>query len=179
MTIAHARHPREAFELLNYAFLVNQGPFALRYERGKAVLDIEEPLTDNVASLSWDTIRPGKDVAFVSFGSILNDLETSLETETLSMELVNAKFIKPLDTKKIHELIERNQPIILYEEASLQGGFCSSILEYLVANQLPTHKIHIMGIPEQFVQHGTKQELLRELNLDVTSIIQTAKDLLK
>ncbi len=177
--IAHPRNPQEAFELLNYAYKVNEGPFVLRYERGSAPFDVNAPITDKVASLNWETINEGEDAVFVSFGSILEKLKKQATEENLSVKIVNAKMIKPLDSKMIKEIIDLNKPVILYEESCKLGGFASSIIEFLVENNLPTNNVSIMAIEDEYVNHGTKDEILLELNLDVMSIIKKTKELIK
>lgn len=178
MTIAHPRTPQEAFELLNYAFQVNEGPFVLRYERGSVLFDESLPISPTIAEPVWDIVHEGNSVVFLSFGSMLNTMMEYAKTHKLDVKIVNAKFIKPLDTNMIDELIKLDIPIIIYEESTLLGGFGSSVLEYLVTHNQPTNNIHLMGIPEQYIAHGSKDELLRELNLDLASIIQKVQDLL-
>lgn len=171
MTITHPRTPEEAYELLNYAFSSTRpkGPFVIRYERGKVTFDMNQPITKTIGDLSWKILRDGTKAIFVSFGSILDNV---LDIAKEDLMVVNATSIKPLDTEMIKQLIAKDIPIVIYEESSLQGGFGSSILEYLVQHQLPTHNVHLMGLPDSYIAHGTKQELLKEYNLDVTSIIE-------
>jgi 1-deoxy-D-xylulose-5-phosphate synthase len=176
MTIAHPRTPEEAFELLNYAFKVNTGPFVLRYERGGVPFDTQGSITSKIATCKWDVLQQGNDAVFVSFGSILDSVMAQAKEENLSLQIVNAKFIKPLDTTMIDTLIQLDKPIIIYEESALLGGFGSSVIEYLVQSKQDTKNIHLMGIPDQYVQHGSKEELLVELKLDVNSIISTVKE---
>lgn len=178
MKIAHPRNPEEAFELLNYAFKGQTNPFVIRYERGDVPLDLTQPITTKLATLSWDIIQEGTDVVFVSFGSILDKVIEKSKVNKLNIKVVNAKFIKPLDTKMIERIVALNKPIILYEESSKRGGFSSSILEYMVDNNLSTNNVHIMAIEDEYVSHGTKQEILNELKLDVDSIIHKVKELI-
>lgn len=177
LKIAQARTPEEAFELLNYAFMNNTGPFVLRYERGSHKFDKTMPITRNIATLCWDVVHQGTDVVFVSFGSILDNVVEEVKTQGLSVHVINAKFIKPLDETMLQTIIDMDKPIILYEESTLLGGFGSSVLEYLVMHQMPTNNVHLMGIKEEYVAHGSKDELLRELKLDVASIIQKVREL--
>lgn len=171
MTITHPRTPEEAYELLNYAFSKDRpdGPFVIRYERGKVPFDPTKPVTTRVSDLSWSVVKEGSKAVFVSFGSILDKVIAASNDDLM---VVNAKSIKPLDTAIIGQLIAKDIPIIVYEESSLQGGFGSSILEYLVQQGMPTTQIHLMGLPDSYVAHGTKRQLLEEYNLDVTSIIE-------
>ena len=173
LTIAHPHTPEEAFGLLNYAFTAQDGPFVLRYERGRVPFDPDAPIPTDIATPGWDILREGTDAVFVSFGSILEGVIAELDRSNRSVAVVNAKFIKPLDTVRIDELIARDVPIILYEESAALGGFASSVLEYLVAAGHPTNRITTMGIPDRYVSHGRKSELLAELKLDVASIIET------
>ncbi len=178
MTIAHPRNPEEAYELLNYAFKGQDGPFVLRYERGSFKHDSNQPITNKMASVNWDVINEGNDAVFISYGSILDQVVEEVNNDNLNVKVVNAKFIKPLDYSLINELISLNKPIIIYEESCKRGGFGSSILEYLVDNKLDTKNITLMGIEDHYVNHGEKIELLRELNLDVVSIISKIKELI-
>ena len=178
MMICHPHNPEEAFELLNYGFKVNKGPFVIRYERGSFPLDLEAAITNKIAEVKWDIIHEGNNIIFVSYGSILKPLIKAIKEDEISMKVVNAKFIKPLDNNLINDIISLNKPIIIYEESSLLGGFGSSVLEYCVLNNLPTQNIHLMGIKDDYVNHGKKEEILVELNLDVASIIKKSKELL-
>jgi 1-deoxy-D-xylulose-5-phosphate synthase len=178
MTIAHPRNPEEAFELLNYAYKGQNGPFVLRYERGSVPFDITKPITQKQATLNWDILQEGTDVVFIGFGSILDQVVDETTKSQLSVKVVNAKFIKPLDHKLIRDVIALDKPIILYEESCKLGGFSSSVLEYLVDQKLSTSNITVMGIEDHYVNHGEKIELLRELNLDVVSIISKIKELI-
>jgi 1-deoxy-D-xylulose-5-phosphate synthase len=177
MTIAHPHTPTEAFELLNYAFSnQNNGPFALRYERGSFDFNKEEPITTKIATLTWNIEREGSGATIVAFGSILTELLNEPQTEELDLQIINAKIIKPLDEKMIRTIISRKKPIIIYEESQLLGGFGSSVLEFLHCNKLPSENVHLMGLPDEFIQHGTKQEILKKYNLDVMSIIKRVKE---
>lgn len=178
MTIGHPRNPKEAFKMLNYAFKQNKGPFVIRYERGNSECDFSSPITNDIGTLDWEVIHEGNKAVFISFGSILNEIIEAYENEKLNVKVIDAKYIKPIDTKMIDEVIALNVPIILYEESTKKGGFGSSVLEYLVENNKPTDNITLMGIEDKFVQHGSKDEILKELNLDLASIISKTKSLI-
>jgi 1-deoxy-D-xylulose-5-phosphate synthase len=74
MKIAHPRNQEEAYQILNYAFKENKGPIAVRYERGSTAFNDELIKTSKIATTSWDVLQEGKDVSFVSFGSILDQV---------------------------------------------------------------------------------------------------------
>ncbi len=179
MTITHPRNKEEAYELLNYGFKKNTGPFVIRYERGTVELDKSKPITSKIASLKWESIHEGNDLVFISFGSVLDEFKEQVIKENLSVKIINAKTIKPLDTEMIQKVVSLDIPVIIYEESALLGGFGSSVLEHISLNNLPSNHIHLMGIGDEYVNHGSKKEILAELNLDVDSIIKKTKELLK
>ena len=179
MTIAHPRNPEEAFKLLNYAFKVNTGPFAIRYERGNEYYNFSEGITDETFEKpSWEIINEGKKAVFLSFGSMLEKVKTKVIKEKLDVCIVDAKFIKPLDKDIIKYISNLDVPIIIYEESSLLGGFGSAVLEHLVINKMDTSKITLMGIKDEYIEQGSKDLILKELNLDLTSIIKKIKEVI-
>lgn len=178
MVIGHPRNAENAFKMLHYAFKVNKKPFAIRYERGIVKYDFNQGIsTDSYTKPSWEIINKGTGAIFVGFGSILDKLHAKTIEDQMNLTIVDAMFIKPLDTSMIDQLIALDKPIILYEESSLLGGFGSSVLEYLVSTKQDTKNITLMGIKDSYVEQGTKEELLKELNLDVASIIKTVNNI--
>lgn len=175
MKIVHPRNAEEAFKLLNYAFKKNDGPICIRYERGSVEYDFSKGITNEISDLSWETLESGSNGTFIAFGSILDKVRTGLKE--LKIEVIDAKSIKPLDTETIQRVINKNKDLFIYEESQLLGGFGSSVLEYMASENLQ-NKVTLFGIKDQYVEQGTKEELLKELGLDKESIIQTIKNTL-
>ncbi len=179
MTIAHPRNPEEAFKLLNYAFKVNKGPFAIRYERGNEFYNFNEGITNETFDKpSWEIINKGKKAVFLSFGSMLEQVKEEVNKQELDVCIVDAKFIKPLDKDIIKYISNLDVPIVIYEESSLLGGFGSAVLEHLVINKMDTSKITLMGIKDEYIEQGVKHLVLKELNLDLDSIIKKIKEVI-
>ncbi len=177
--IAHPRNPEEAFKILNYAFKVNTGPFFLRYERGNQYYDFNKGISsDTIQKPKWEILHQGNKAVFIAFGTILEQVKKEVIRLNLDIEVIDAMFIKPLDEEILKSVVAKNVPIVIYEESTLLGGFGSSILEYFTINNYDTLKIHLMGISDQFVEQGSKEEILKELNLDLVSIIKTIENLL-
>ncbi len=177
--IAHPRNPIEAFKILNYAFKVNTGPFAIRYEKGNIFYDFSKGIPSSIYQLpKWEIMKDGEKAVFIAFGSILEQVKEEVTKLNLDVCIVDGKFIKPLDEEVLKYVSEKNVPIIIYEESTKQGGFGSAILEYFVNNKLNITNITLMGIEDQFVNQGTKEEILKELNLDLASIIKTIEKLI-
>ena len=76
------------------------------------------------------------------------------------------------DEKVLKHVADKKIPIVIYEESAKSGGFGSSVLEYYVSNNIDISNISLMGIEDVFVEQGTKEEILKELKLDVVSIIE-------
>ncbi|PAF21269.1 hypothetical protein CHH61_22865, partial [Shouchella clausii] len=81
-------------------------------------------------------------------------------------------FIKPIDVKMLHELFAANMPILTIEEAVLQGGFGSAILEYAHEHGFHHSEIDRMGIPDTFIEHGSVNELLEEIGMTVDDVVE-------
>jgi 1-deoxy-D-xylulose-5-phosphate synthase len=98
-----------------------------------------------------------------------------LEKEDYSVKVVNARFIKPLDENMLSSLLGEKMPILTIEEAVLQGGFGSSVLEYAHDQGFYGAIIDRMGIPDYFIEHGSVDELLEEIGLTTETAIKKIK----
>ena len=177
--IAHPRNAEEAYKILNYAFKINKSPFVIRYERGKTEYDFNNGITNSIYQFpEWEIMREGKSVVFISFGSMLEKVYEEVERLKLDVCIVDAKFIKPLDNEILKKVSLKDVPIVIYEESSLLGGFGSAVIEHFVINKMDTTKITLMGIKDEYIQQGTKEEILKELNLDLVSIIDVIQKIM-
>ncbi len=150
------------------------GPFAYRYPRGNGVgLPIDgaiEPLEVGKGEL----LRKGNDALIIAVGVMVNEaLEAArlLADQGLSIAVVDARFIKPLDTELLLEQAAKVPLVVTAEENALQGGFGSAVLELLAEAGLAVKTLHI-GIPDQFVEQGTQAELRRQLGIDAEGIVE-------
>ena len=179
ITIAHPRNALEAFKILNYAFKVNTGPFVIRYERGNTFYDFSNGIPSGIYQLpKWEIMRDGDKAVFIAFGSILEQVEKEVERLNLDVCVIDAKFIKPLDKDILKIVAAKNVPTIIYEESVKHGGLGSAVLEHFVTEKMNISNITLMGIEDQFVDQGRKEEVLKELNLDLASIIGTIQKLI-
>jgi len=157
--IAHPRNAAEAYKILNYAFKVNRSPFVIRYERGKTEYDFSNGIiTDTYQQPKWEIINDGNKAIFISFGSMLERVVDEVNRLNLDVCVVDAKFIKPLDSEILATIANKNIPIIIYEESSLLGGFGSAVLEHFVNNKMDTSKITLMGIKDIFYNKEQKKK---------------------
>lgn len=174
----------EGQHMVKTAIEYNDGPIALRYPRGNG---LGVPLDETLHTIpigTWEVLRPGADAAILTFGtSIPMAMKAAalLAEKGLDVRVINARFIKPLDTRMLDDLFELDMPIMTVEEAVLAGGFGSAVIEY-ANDQSYLASIKRMGIPDHFIEHGEVDELLAEigmtakqLTLDVESLIKEKK----
>jgi 1-deoxy-D-xylulose-5-phosphate synthase len=96
----------------------------------------------------------------------------TLEKKGISVKVVNARFIKPLDKRMMTALLAKNIPLLTIEEAVLQGGFGSSVLEFAHDHGYYHAVIDRIGIPDQFIEHGDVNSLLEEIGLTTQEVVK-------
>ena len=95
--------------------------------------------------------------------------------EGIHFGLINARFVKPLDTETIFKAIENLPLVVTVEEGTLEGGFGSAVLEAANTAGLDTRNIVRKGIPDKFIEHAERGELLQDLGLDVQALVEVAR----
>jgi 1-deoxy-D-xylulose-5-phosphate synthase len=181
MVVSAPKDEQELRDLLFSAvYYYTKGPVAIRYPRGKG---LGIPLTKmNYIPLGQsETLRKGKDIAIIAIGKMVNysfKAAEILSKEGISAEVVNARFVKPIDKEMLDDIANRFNKIITVEDGQKQGGFGSAILEYFAEKDYKQSEIFIHGIPDGFVEHGTQAELLRDLKLDAEGITYKVKEVL-
>ena len=170
MVVMAPKDEAELRDMLYTAVNYRKGPIALRYPRGTGIgVEMRTEFTELPIGKA-ERMREGSDVAVLAIGDMVWPAVEGaklLAEEGISVEVVNARFAKPLDTVMIDELCERFDKIVTIENNVTAGGFGSGVLEY-VATQPYAHKVDILvhGLPaDEFVQHGDADELLAELDL--------------
>ena len=164
---------RDVQEMLKFS-LEHDGPSSIRYPKTSAEL-IARPETPIELGKS-EVIRTGEDGTFVAFGTMLSACLAAadrLGKDGIDMGVINARFLRPLDTDVIFKAIESGF-VITVEESTLNGGFGSAVLEAANTAGLPTQGIRRLGLPDHFVEHGERSELLSNLGLDVAGLMAAA-----
>lgn len=174
MVLMMPKDENEGQHMVNTAIKYNDGPIAMRFPRGNGYgVPMDEALR-TIPIGTWETLREGKDAAILTFGTTIPmalEAANLLQKQGLSIKVINARFIKPLDEKMLKELLETNMPILTIEEAVLQGGFGSAVLEFAHSQKF-TNVIDCMGIPDKFIEHGSVNELLREIGLTKEEVVK-------
>jgi 1-deoxy-D-xylulose-5-phosphate synthase len=174
MTIMMPKDENEGQHMIYSAFEYQCGPVAVRYPRGNVLgvkMDEEFKL---IPFGTWEVLREGKDAVILTFGTtipMVMQAAVQLEKIGIYVQVVNARFIKPFDFEMLQSILNSNRPILTVEEAMLQGGFGSSILEYAHSNGYHNQVIHNMGIPDVFVEQGSVDLLMKDLGLTTQGVI--------
>lgn len=182
MTIMAPKDEGELRHMLKTA-LDFDGPVSVRYPRGSGVgVDISGPV-ESLPIGKAEVLREGRDVCFWAIGSMVQSaLEAAaiLAQQGVSAGVVNMRFAKPLDEELLLEHARRYGRLVTLEEGVLAGGVGSAVLETLNgAGLLEQCRVLTLGIPDEFVPHGDKKLLLRDIQLDVPSIVSRTADLVK
>ncbi|MCV6637102.1 1-deoxy-D-xylulose-5-phosphate synthase [Candidatus Albibeggiatoa sp. nov. NOAA] len=162
----------ECRQMLTTGFMYDGGASAVRYPRGCGLgVEVDEDLTTLPIGKA-EVCRQGQKVALLAFGTLLH---VALEAgETLDATVVNMRFVNPLDTDLIQELVKTHDLLVTIEEGVIAGGAGSGVSEYLhsIANTTPV--LHL-GLPDHFIEHGTQDLLLKQYGLDTQGIIQSVQ----
>lgn len=139
-----------------------EGPAAVRYPRGAG---LGVPLTDSLETLpvgKAEVLQEEGDIAFLAVGTMVEKAKEAaaiLKEEGIEAAVVNMRFIKPLDTERIDEMARTKRLLITAEENVLAGGFGSAVAEYLADHGIEVPLLRF-GIPDRFIEQGTRRELL-------------------
>jgi 1-deoxy-D-xylulose-5-phosphate synthase len=156
------------------AQLDNKGPFMIRYPRGKGILADWKNEMHEIEIGKGEEMRSGTDVAIIGVGPILYTAQKAierLETENsnLKIGLYDLKFLKPMDNELLHKIGKRYSKIYTIEDGTIIGGVGSAVEEWMMDNGYQP-KIVRLGLPDEFIEHGSQAELFGMLELDVEGI---------
>jgi 1-deoxy-D-xylulose-5-phosphate synthase len=170
--------PLNEIELRNIMYSAQLGlenPIAIRYPRGQGVtLDWQVPFS-KLEIGKGQLIKQGSKIAVLSIGSIGNIIINACKSIPNSNEIAHydMRFVKPLDKNLLHTIFQKFTNIITIEDGTILGGFGSAILEFAQENNYKNKHIKRLGIPDQFIEHGTNDQLLKVIALNEESVLKT------
>jgi 1-deoxy-D-xylulose-5-phosphate synthase len=156
------------------------GPAAIRYPRGSGLGVKVDPHPTAIPVGQAEVIQEGDDIAIVAIGSMVNpaaEAAQRLSAMGISATVINARFIKPLDSGTIGRFARRTGIVLTVEEGILSGGFGSAVLEDLMLTLDTPVRVRSMGIPDRFVEHGPQEILREKYDLSARGITKAALDL--
>lgn len=177
--------PRNAIELRNILFTAQKGlehPIAIRYPRGRgSIIDWQQPF-QTIEIGKGDTLKEGGQIAILTVGPIASNASkaiSALENElSAHISHYDLRFVKPLDEKLLHHIFEKHTTLITIEDGMINGGFGSAVSQFASANNYK-NKLNILGISDEFPQHGTVDELQDLAGISSKKIAQHIKKCLE
>lgn len=166
--------------MLDFA-LSHSSPCSIRYPKAKAVTVShgEGAERTSIELGRSEVLRWGRDGTIVACGALLPaclEAAALLDTEGLDFGVVNARFVKPLDEETLFRALRDTPCVVTVEEAALTCGFGSALLEAASAAGIETANLKRLGIPDQFIEHGERGDLLADLGLDAAGIARACRE---
>ena len=170
--------PLNEWDLRNLMYTAYQadGPFVIRYPRGKGEKRDWRNEMQALPIGKGHKLHEGTDIAILSLGPIGNEAAKAIEQveaeQGISVAHYDMVYLKPLDETLLHEVGKRFRRIITIENGVVKGGLGSAVLEFMADNGY-TPQVRRLGIPDQFIEHGSIPELFHLCGLDAVSIANT------
>ncbi len=171
----------ELRNLMYTAQLRNNGPFAIRYPRGRGVMtDWQKPFRE-IEIGKARKINEGSGIVILTIGhvgNLVNEAILRLEAENISVAHYDMRFVKPLDKECLHNIFKKFNSLITIEDGTVVGGFGSAVIEFMCENAYKA-EVKRLGIPDKFIGHGTQKELYKECGFDPDGIYLAVKSMVK
>jgi len=155
------------------------GPVAIRYPRGAGESVPLSASFENLPIGVSKVIRPGNDIAIIAIGPLVHRAIEAAEIlyrqDKLSVEIINARFLKPMDTEMLTRVASRFKLVLTLEDGAVKGGLGSEVVEYFSDHKFSSIEIIRCGIPDSFVEQGERETLLHILGLDTEGIVQQVR----
>ena len=168
MVIMMPKDENELQHMLYTAFQYNDGPVAVRYPRGNGEGVAMDKEFQEIPIGKSEMLQTGENVAIVAFGNMVpTALQAAelLKSEGIQPMVINARFAKPLDHELLFNLAREGYSIVTLEEGCLSGGFGSGVLETLTESGYQHTVVECMGVPDEFIEHGSVEEQREQIGL--------------
>jgi len=170
---------QELRNLMHTGLAHDDGPFMIRYPKISSINFKEDDKADLIPIGEWEVLKKGNDTTILAVGSMVDaSLEVVKKLEKINCEIVNCRFIKPMDEKYLKTILKKFKNVITIEEGVLDGGFGSGVASWLTDKNYKGN-IKRIGLPNNFVVHGNRDLLLKEVGLDVPSIAKSINEFIK
>ena len=180
MIVSAPMNEEELRNLMFTAQLPNKGPFSIRYPRGNGVMvDWKKPMRE-IKIGTGRKVTNGNDIAILTIGhpgNFAQEAIVELAEQGVSVAHYDMRFVKPIDETMLHEVFSKFKKVITVEDGCLMGGFGSAVLEFMV-DQKYTAEIVRLGIPDEYIHHGTQEELWADCGFNKGAIVKTVSKML-
>lgn len=177
LTIMAPKDFKELEEMLEFAIKLNK-PVIIRYPRGGEEDYKFQGSTNSeytkIEEGRAEILKEGKDISIIAIGKMVSramKIAEELEKENINTDVINARFLKPLDIKTIKNSIAKTKKVITIEDGTIINGLATAIKELIIDENLRDIKLECFAYPDKFIQHGSVQELEEIYDLDEKSII--------
>ena len=152
-----------------------KGPAAVRYPRGTGPNSTVEFALESLEIGKAKLVREGKsNIIFLNFGALLDEAE--IVSKEMDMTLIDMRFVKPLDEDMLHKYLNNADMFVSLEDGSISGGAGSAVQEYCGRNNIIIKSL-LFGIPDEFIDHASREEMLDQAGLSATKILDKLKTL--
>ena len=175
--------PMNEAELRNLMFTAQQkdmGPFSIRYPRGKGVMTEWKTTLQKVQVGTGRKLSNGNDIAILTIGHPGNFAQAAideLKPTGASIAHYDMRFVKPIDEVMLHEVFSKFSKVMTIEDGCLMGGFGSAVIEFMADNKYSAEVVRL-GIADEYIHHGTQEELWADCGLDAKAIVKKIKSML-
>jgi 1-deoxy-D-xylulose-5-phosphate synthase len=153
-------------------------PVVIRYPRDFSSQRIGRSSYSPIMIGKAEKLREGKHLAIIAIGSMVNtalSVADILSGEGVESCVVNARFIKPLDEEMLENILNDFKKVITIEEGVLDGGFGGAVLEFAAKGRISGVRVKCLGLPDEFIEHGDRETLLRKYHLTPREIAETIR----
>jgi 1-deoxy-D-xylulose-5-phosphate synthase len=182
MVLMMPKDENELRHMVKTAVDYEEGPIAFRYPRMNA---LGVPLDEELKPIpigTWEMVEEGEDAAIIAVGPMVQlaqEAAARLRAEGIRARVINGRFIKPMDTAMLDALADEGLPLLVVEEAAQAGGLGSAVLEYYAEHAAEMPRIKLMGIPDEFIEHGSIKEQRAEVGLTADNIVERVRTLVR
>ncbi len=172
---------KELEDMLEFAVNYN-GPVLIRYPRGGEGLNKIEKEKQDIELGKAEVLKQGKDISLIAIGKMVDravEVSDILEEKGIDAEIVNVRFLKPIDKDCILNSIEKTGKAVTMEDGILNGGLYTAVLETVNKSNLENIKIIPVGYDDTFITHGSTAELEEKMRTDAKNIAQTIEEKLE
>lgn len=180
MVVSAPMNEQELRNLMYTAQLENKGPFTIRYPRGNGVMTDWKTPFEEIPVGKGRRVSSGESVAILTIGHPGNFAQKAIKTLTksgITPAHYDLRFVKPLDEMLLHEVFSKFDKVITVEDGCLMGGFGSAVLEFMADRGYKAEVVRL-GIPDEFIHHGTQEELWDTCGFDVAAIVASVERIL-
>jgi 1-deoxy-D-xylulose-5-phosphate synthase len=180
MIVSAPMNEEELRNLMYTAQLPNKGPFSIRYPRGNGVMvDWKKPMRE-IKIGTGRKVTNGNDIAILTIGhpgNFAQEAIAELAEQGVSAAHYDMRFVKPIDETMLHEVFSKFKKVITVEDGCLMGGFGSAVLEFMVDQKYNAEVVRL-GIPDEYIHHGTQEELWIDCGFNKGAIVKTVSKML-